>query len=266
MAPHWATMCGLGGMGPGDRRGLAGLPRHPGQGGKELGQAYAHVRHGRHHGAAQFGRQGADINEAALGARLVHAVEGKDHRPAQGHQFQRELQIPFQSRGIHHHQEYIGRGKDSRGQMGLMLGDGRPAITPQQILQRHLLVFVGGVKALDGGQGDQGDLIDAHLDQAFLIGGADTGQAFVVGSGAGGGVEDAVLTVAIPADNRHAGASGAPQGGSVEGEGRDRQAHGLTVGSGDGLWGCKLPFMKAFSAPPGSWGKGQGCSGCGPPG
>ena len=228
-------------------RGAAVFSRHPGQGGEEIGQPQAHVRHGRHHRPAQAPFQGAQVDEAPPGPGLVQAVEGEDHGAAELQQLQGQLQIPLQVGGIQHQQQDIRGGEVGLRQMGLVAGDGRPAITPEQIFERHPGVRVPGVQAIDGRQGDQGDLVQAHLHQAVLVGGADSGQAFVAGGGAGGGAEDALPAAAVPAEDRHPWASGATQAGAMQGEGR--YGHGGYNSSCPAILGARRPIssLQQFS-------------------
>jgi len=131
------------------------LARGSHRGGKQIGQTDAHVRHGRHDRCAQLGGQGAHIDEPSLGTRLVHAIERKHHRLAQVHQFQSEFEVALKRRGIQHHQKQVGGCERARGQMRLVPGNGRPAVPPQQVLQRHARAFVQIVQAIDGRQRDQ---------------------------------------------------------------------------------------------------------------
>ncbi len=209
---------------PGDG---AGLPRHPHHHGKQLGQADAHVRHRRHHRRAQARGEGARVDEAVFGARLVHAVEGDHHGPAQLRELQCQFQVALQVGGIHHQQQHVRRGESLLRLMRLVAGDGRPAIAPQQILQDHRRVAMQVVEAVDVRQGDQGNLLHTHFHQAFLIGRADARQTLVARGGAGRGAEDAGLAVAGAPDNGHARPAATAPDGAAQRMGRD----------GGGGWG-----------------------------
>jgi len=98
--------------------------------GKKVGQADAHVRHRGYHRRAQLGRECAHVDEPALGARLVHAVQREHHGFAQLHQFQCQFKIALQRRGIHYHQQQIRGGEGLFGLVRFVPGrypaSGRP--------------------------------------------------------------------------------------------------------------------------------------------
>ena len=71
------------------------------------------------------------------------------------------------------------------------------------------------------GQVDQRDLVEADVDQAFLVGAADAGQSFVAHGRTRCGPEDAALAGATTTDQRHARAAVAAQQRAAQGDSGD---------------------------------------------
>lgn len=188
------------------------------RGSEEIGQADTHVRHGRHHRRAKLGRQRTNVDEAMTRTCLVHAVEREHHRPPERHQFHRQLEVALQLRGVHHHQQHLGGSKRLCRLVRFVTRDRRPAVAPEQVLERDARGLVGLVETVDRRQLHQRHLVDPHFDEAFLIGRSHACQSFVLRGRAGGGAEDAVLADAGAPDDGHARAAHTAKAGTMQGK------------------------------------------------
>ena len=170
--------------------------------GKQIGQAHAHVRHRRHHRHAELLGERAGIDVEPLLARLVHAVERDHHRLAEQGEFQAQLQVTRQLRGVDHLHQHVRRAEGRRRLLRFVAGDHRPAVAPQQDHQHLPVGLAQVVQGLDRGQVDQGYFLQADADQAFLVGRLAR-QARMARRGARGGLEDGALAGLVATDQGH---------------------------------------------------------------
>ncbi len=158
-------------------RQRAGGSAHGGhRGGEQVRDALAHQRHGGHHRHAQKLLQRLDVDVQALVPGFVHHVQRDHHGPAELRQFQRQLQMALQARGIDHLQDQVGWRERRRRAARLVQRYRRTLVSPQQIFQRRQIVVAQVMQGAYARQFDHACLVQADLDRAFFVGALRAGE------------------------------------------------------------------------------------------
>ena len=143
----------------------------------KLGHALALGGHDGHHRDAQLPAQAADVHGAAVGAHLVHHVQGQHRRYAQLQQLQGEVEVPLDICGVDNVYYTFG------------------PVVEDEVSGDYLLLGVGP-QGIDAGQVHHAAIfLTPHL--AHLLVHSDAGEIAHVLVGAGEGVEEGGLAAVL---------------------------------------------------------------------